>query len=415
MCGVFRVGVFLVFLILVLSLLLYGGGLLWFSSVRSLVTGIFMFDNVSFYLVLLILLLGVYRKFYLSGVLNGEGVFYLFLRLLFSILRFCVGHSILFWCFYELSMLPLVYLIFLKSPYSERFLAGWYFLGYLLVTSLPLLLVLMYLSIVKDSFFFFKWGVSYVNFKVYLFVSFIFFTKVPLVPFHTWLPIVHAESTRIVSIFLSGYIMKLGLLGVLRCSYFIFDSKFIYYLLMCCLASVFFLLASCTELDGKRWLAMLRLAHIVVPLLGLFVRDWDSVNFSFIYCLGHGISAGLVFGLLWYFYEVSKTRNWLLLKSVIKSRGFTLFFVLRMLSLCSFPTTVQFFCEVSMVSMSSVGLSYVIFWVAYLFFGGLVPAVLCGHLLVRREWCDSVVRVNYRYSYFLVGLILWVFAGMFFM
>lgn len=49
-------------------------------------------------------------------------------------------------------MLPLLYLIFSESPYSERFAAGWYFAGYLIVTSLPLVLVIWYLSYVKDSF-----------------------------------------------------------------------------------------------------------------------------------------------------------------------------------------------------------------------------------------------------------------------
>lgn len=410
---VFRVSIFLIMSIFGLFVLLFRIGLSWFNSVSAFCSRYFIFDNVSFYMVLLVFLLGVYSVIVFRTMLLGKKLIFLSFRLLFSVLCFCVRNSVLFWCFYELSMLPLLYLIFSESPYSERFLAGWYFSGYLLITRLPLLLILLYLSIINDSFRFVKWDKSFSEVYLHLVLTFIFFTKVPLIPFHTWLPIVHAEATSIVSIFLRGYIMKLGLLGVYRCSYFVFDFNFVFYLLICCLASIFFIIAACGELDGKRWLALLRLAHIVVPLLGFFVSDWEGVNFSFLYSLGHGLSAGLVFGLLWYFYDVSKRRNWLLLKSVIKSRNFIMLFIIRMLRLCSFPTTLQFFCEVCLVKLSSVNLFYLVYWFLYLFLGGLVPLVLCGHLIIRSEWYEAVDCHYYCYSYFLRCLIIWCFFGMF--
>ncbi len=86
----------------------------------------------------------------------------------------------------------------------------------------------------------------------YIVLAFIFFTKVPLFPFHTWLPIVHAEATSIVSIFLSGYIMKLGILGIYRCTPYIFSSSLVIYIYLCCIFSVFFLITASGELDGKR-------------------------------------------------------------------------------------------------------------------------------------------------------------------
>lgn len=82
-------------------------------------------------------------------------------------------------------MLPLLYLIFCDSPYSERFIAGWYFAVYLLFTSLPLILILLYLSYVKSSLFFSSWRFSSDYLIFYVVLAFIFFTKVPLFPFHT--------------------------------------------------------------------------------------------------------------------------------------------------------------------------------------------------------------------------------------
>nr|UXP71608.1 NADH dehydrogenase subunit 4 [Taenia hydatigena] len=406
---------FLVVSFLLLMILLFGCGVNCVSLLNSMVyNGLFIFDSICFYLVMLVVFLGVYSQLMFYNLLSVSVRIFLFFSLGFTILSFCINHSILFWCSYELSMLPLLYLIFSESPYSERFLAGWYFCGYLLSTSLPLVLILLYLSSVNGSFYFTDWSnESGVSMIVYYLLSFVFFTKVPLVPFHTWLPIVHAEATSIVSIFLSGYIMKLGLLGVYRCAYFIFNVGFLWYLFLCCVVAVFFLITSCNELDGKRWLAFLSLSHIVVPFLGFYIGDWTSVNFSFFYCLGHGLGAGIVFGLLWFFYDVSHTRNWVLLKSSINGVWLMILVIFSMLSLCSFPTTVQFFCELYLVSQSSGMILYLLFWLFYLFFGGVIPLILCGHLLIRSECYECVNVSYYAQFYFLVFLILWCYLGFF--
>lgn len=386
-------------------------GLMLIWSGFVLYDGWFIFDCLSFYLVLLVLFLGVYSQVLFFGNLTNGVRLFLVLRLVFRLLCFCINHCVVFWCFYELSMLPLLYLIFKESPYSERFLAGWYFSGYLLITSLPLILILLYLSILKNRFLFTSWKNNDVHGFVFMVLSFVFFTKVPLVPFHTWLPIVHAEATSIVSVFLSGYIMKLGLLGVYRCSYFIFNIDMLRYLFVCCLICLCFLVTACSELDGKRWLAFLRLAHIVVPFLGFFVSDWFGIGFSFLYCLGHGLGAGIVFGLLWYFYDLTNTRNWLLVKYAITNKIVLILSVFSLLTLCSFPVTVQFFCEIVLIKRSCFSFMYLWFWVFYLFFGGLIPLILCGHLLIRSERFEGREGDHFCYFYFLFYLCVWCYFG----
>nr|YP_007890985.1 NADH dehydrogenase subunit 4 [Hydatigera parva]BAN15657.1 NADH dehydrogenase subunit 4 [Hydatigera parva] len=404
--------VFLISLVVMLSSLLFSVGVNSFSiSSWLVISDYFLFDSISFYLVFLVVVLGFYSQVLLYNGLVSSSRVYLGLSLCFTVISFCINHSVIFWLTYELSMLPLLYLIFKDSPYSERFLAGWYFLGYLMVTSLPLILVLLYLSYVNNSFLFSDWLLGDDSLKVvYYLLSFIFFTKVPLFPFHTWLPIVHAEASSIVSIFLSGYIMKLGLLGVYRCTFFVFDINFIIYIFVCCVVSVCFFIVSCSELDGKRWLAFLSLSHIVVPFLCFFVCDWSSISYSFFYCLGHGLSAGIVFGLLWCIYDISNTRNWVLLKSSISDVNFMLIVIVSLLSLCSFPPTVQFFCEVNLIGWCVNILLYILFWFFYLFFGGLVPLILCGHLLIRSEWYCAY-SLMYSYFFFLVFLCGWVYLG----
>ena len=410
----YRVSFFLKFLVGLVLLLFLREGLLIFSSMFVVCTDYLLFDSISFYLIILVLFLGIYSQMSFLSCLSRRVQFFLFLSLFFSVRCFFINHSIFFWCFYELSMLPLLYLIFKESPYSERFLAGWYFACYLLITSLPLILVLIYLSVIKGSYLFTDWSIGNARVRILILLSFIFFTKVPLVPFHTWLPIVHAEATRIVSIYLSGYIMKLGLLGVFRCSYYIFDFNLKFYLFICFVMAVFFFVTSSGELDGKRWLAFLSLSHIIIPFFGFFIRDWSSINYSFFYCLGHGLSAGLVFGLLWFYYDLSNSRNWLLLKSGVNKKTSMLLIIICLLSLCSFPTTIQFFCEVGLIKISFNWWIYLLFWCLYLFLGGLVPLTLCGHLLIRSEWREKFNVDNFSFFKFLVFLCFWCYLGLLF-
>lgn len=162
------------------------------------------------------------------------------------------------------------------------------------------------------------------------------------------------------------------------------------YVLLCFLGSVLFYFAASRELDGKRWLAFLRLSHILIASGCLCVGGWDLGGPCFLYCLGHGLSAGLTFLLLWLIYDVSSTRNLFLLKRGVSGR--LLFRVLccsALCTVCSLPPTVQFFCEVSLMVGATVFRSlFVLVLYGFLFLGGLIPLFLLGTLLTRH--CDVV-------------------------
>lgn len=229
----------------------------------------------------------------------------LVLSLLFSIVCFISGNRIMFWVRYELSIIPLLVRLYVNSPYSERYLAGWYLLTYVILTSLPMLLAIVYLAGVSGSFSLLevrKGGA--INY--FLFVLFI--TKVPLPPFHAWLPIVHAEARTYVSVCLRGYIMKLGIIGVYRFCFRVVSELGFLVILMFGVSLLFFF-RSCSELDTKRWLAFLSLSHILVSLVGLYFLKGGELFISLLYCLGHGLSAGLLFYLFMILYRVGGTRK----------------------------------------------------------------------------------------------------------
>lgn len=149
-----------------------------------------------------------------------------------------------------------------------------------------------------------------------LFVLFI--RKMPLPPFHTWLPVVHAEARSFVSIMLRGYVMKLGVLGLFRfcCEVLtgirgVVASMFFF--------SILFFLVASGELDVKRWLAFLSLSHILIATI-CFLSCGSEDSFSgLLFRLAHGISAGLLFYCFMVAYNIVGSRNWLVV--VNRTRG----------------------------------------------------------------------------------------------
>lgn len=354
----------------------------------SLVKRFFYFDGVSFYLRLLSVGIWLILLFYIK-CLRSLTVFLISLSVSFSILCYCCGHSLLFWFFYEMSILCLLLLLVIESPYSERYIASWYLLGYVVVTRLPMLACIFYISFRFGTFKIFAWhgGGEGIPEGLFIFLAFLFVTKIPLFPFHVWLPIVHAEASSIVSVCLRGFIMKLGILGVFRLCYGVIPDYvfFAYYVLFLLAFSISFFFRACRELDGKRWLAFLSLSHIVIPVVCLCVGLFDKVFISFLYCLGHGFSAGVTFLLLWVMYDVTGTRKWFLVKNCVSnSLLFRFCCVLSLCTVASFPPTVQFFSEVSIFCSSLfVRFFFLILLLVYLFFGGLVPIFVLGVLLTR--------------------------------
>nr|YP_009826142.1 NADH dehydrogenase subunit 4 [Lyperosomum longicauda]QIX04652.1 NADH dehydrogenase subunit 4 [Lyperosomum longicauda] len=377
----------------------------------------FCFDLVSFYLVILILLLAVSLLFHVHKF-SFIGLSMLSLSIVCSVLCCCCVHSFWFWCLYEMSILPLLLLLVLESPYSERYVASWYFLGYVVLSSLPMLLCLVYLSMYFGSFNFGCWSIFVVGLPisvriVMVVLSVLFIVKVPLPPFHAWLPLVHAEATSSVSICLSGYIMKLGILGLCRiCSPVLTEWVFTFEYLMFCLgASFFFFLGACFESDSKRWLALMSLSHILVACACLGVSEPGDVGLALLYCLGHGLSAGVMFTYLSVGYELVGSRNWLMLKSVCYGKYFNGVFVACLCTVMSLPPTVQFFCEVYVLFKVAQVSGFLLFFLAvYLFLSGLVPLILIGGLGTRHVVCRCVSE-GVVYPFFSsVFLLIWCFA-----
>lgn len=161
-----------------------------------------------------------------------------------------------------------------------------------------MLLLFFYLSSSFGRFSVCAWEVSVdKDWQFLLLLCVLFVTKIPLFPFHSWLPVVHAEARRVVSMCLRGYVMKLGVLGVFRFGHWVVPGYLFcdFYVGLILISSIFIFLGSCLETDCKRWLALLSLSHICLVPVNLCVAEGLGFHVRFSYCLGHGLSSCMTF------------------------------------------------------------------------------------------------------------------------
>nr|YP_010285380.1 NADH dehydrogenase subunit 4 [Eudiplozoon nipponicum]UKQ56155.1 NADH dehydrogenase subunit 4 [Eudiplozoon nipponicum] len=362
-----------------------------FSSL-SVGTGIyflgFKFDYLYFYLSFLVLLIFVFVVVF-GSFTSSLNLFFLGLSCVSCLLSFCSCHSIWFWGFYELSIVFILFLIYLDSPYSDRFVAGWYLLLYSVFCGVPLLVLLFYFSFISGTYNYFFWSLDE-DFSILIFlVLLIFCTEIPLPPFHSWLPVVHAEASTLVSICLSGYIMKLGVVGLLRfCLVIVGDYYFFYYLSFCLIFSCLMFLWGSEEIDYKRWLAVLSVSHIIICVLCLFPFSVFSGVFNcLLFSVGHGFAAGYFFFVIYYL-EVLGGGRLVVNTSLVVGWSWSMiwFIVVGFFLVGSVPPFVNFFIELWLLGLFILNNNvwFILCFLFYLLFSSLVPLYNLGLGYTRR-------------------------------
>nr|AYE40090.1 NADH dehydrogenase subunit 4 [Sindiplozoon sp. DZ-2018] len=371
-----------------------GLSIIWcfvFVNVGSIFCGLyflgFYFDFLFFYFFLLVFVIMLFIWFGFGGD-GSYNVVLLMLSCFFSLCSFCVFNPVWFWACYELAILFVFVLLYFDSPYSDRYLAGWYLLLYFVFCGIPLLILFFYFSLNQSCFNFFFWSFS--DFDGLLILVFLLFcSKIPLPPFHSWLPVVHGEASSLTSICLSGYVMKLGLLGVVRFCESLLGGYFLYiYISFSLFFSCAVLIACSEEVDYKRWIAGLSVAHIVVCMSCLlnFSVVW-GVKESLLFGVGHGFSAAYFFLLVYYFELLGGTRHVSDTSSLLGVGWVNLWLTLfGFFFVCSMPPTVNFFVEVWLIGLHCVlgNFGFVCCLLVYLFFSAICPLFLLGTAYCRR-------------------------------
>ena len=225
---------------------------------------------------------------------------------------------ILFYVFFEAMLVPMYALIGVWGGANRRYAAVKFFL-YTLVGGLLMLVAILYL--------YFKAGATTFDYEalrglalsdteqIWLFLAFFiaFAIKVPLFPFHTWLPDAHTEAPTIGSVDLAAILLKIGGYGIIRFSlpYFPRATQDLAPLIigLAVVGVLYGALVAMVQPDIKRLVAYSSVAHMGFVVLGVFALNPVSTSGSVVQMVNHGLSTGALFILIGFMYERTHSRR----------------------------------------------------------------------------------------------------------
>jgi|TARA_Y100000022_G_C13202667_1_gene353496 NADH-quinone oxidoreductase subunit M len=177
-----------------------------------------------------------------------------------------------------------------------------------------------------------------------------FAVKVPMFPFHTWLPDAHVQAPTSGSVILAGVLLKLGAYGFMRLSIPFFEYASIYFqpliFTLSCIAIVYTSIVALRQSDMKKMIAYSSVAHMGFVTIGIFTLTQDGMNGAYFQMISHGIVSAALFLIVGVVYERHHTRmiaDYSGVSNIMPRYSF--FFMIFMLSSVGLPGTSGFVGE----------------------------------------------------------------------
>lgn len=233
---------------------------------------------------------------------------------------------IVFYIFWEIMLVPMYLLIGIWGG-QQRIYAAMKFFLYTVVGSLLMLVAIFYLSHQHHQ----QFGaystslmdlyrlklpgdtLGSVQSLLFLAFAFAFAIKVPLFPFHTWLPDAHVQAPTAGSVILAGVLLKMGGYGFVRFAFPLFPEAVMrfqfLFMLLGAIAVVYGAWVAMIQPDIKKLVAYSSVSHMGFVVLGLFSLNGLAATGSIYQMLNHGISTGALFLLVGILYERRHTRE----------------------------------------------------------------------------------------------------------
>jgi len=295
----------------------------------------FGIDGIALLLILLTTLVGliaIYSSY--TAITYREKEYYVLLLLLQTgmIGTFCALDFFLFYVFWEVMLVPMYFLIGIWGGSRKLYAAIKFFL-YTLGGSVLMLLSILALYFYNDG------GIPFLNiaglnagytfdvlryheighlippnlqFWIFLGFFFGFAIKVPMFPFHTWLPDAHTEAPTAGSVILAAVLLKMGTYGFVRFALPILPDAtrqlVTPIVVLSIIGIVYGALVTLVQRDMKKLIAYSSVSHLGFVMLGMFALNPMGLRGSIIQMINHGISTGALFLLVGVVYERRHTR-----------------------------------------------------------------------------------------------------------
>jgi NADH-quinone oxidoreductase subunit M len=140
-----------------------------------------------------------------------------------------------------------------------------------------------------------------------------FAIKVPIFPFHTWLPDAHVEAPTAISVILAGVLLKMGTYGLLRVSFPMFPDATVYYQIPLAILAfiniVYGALCAMAQDDFKKLIAYSSISHMGVVLLGMAALNTQGITGAVFQMFNHGTITAMLFLIVGVLYDRAHTRG----------------------------------------------------------------------------------------------------------
>jgi len=229
--------------------------------------------------------------------------------------------AIIFYVFWELSLVPMLYIIGAWGG-PLRIYASVKFFLYTFAGSLIMLVGMLFMA-----YFYYQatgvWSFAILDwyrlilpesYQLWLFVAFFigFAIKVPMFPFHTWLPYAHGQAPTIGSVILAAILLKMGTYAFIRFSLPLFPDASVFYMypiaILAIIMIIYTAMVAYAQKDVKQVVAYSSVSHMGVIILGTFALNVEGISGSIFLMIAHGVVSGALFLLVGVIYDRRHTK-----------------------------------------------------------------------------------------------------------
>ena len=229
--------------------------------------------------------------------------------------------AMVFYVFWELSLVPMLYIIGAWGG-PLRIYASVKFFLYTFAGSLVMLVGMLFMA-----YFYYQatgtWSFAILDwyrlilpetFQLWLFVAFFvgFAIKVPMFPFHTWLPYAHGQAPTIGSVILAAILLKMGTYAFIRFSLPLFPDASVFFMfpiaILAIIMIVYTAMVAYAQEDVKQVVAYSSVSHMGVIILGTFALNVEGISGSIFLMIAHGVVSGALFLLVGVIYDRRHTK-----------------------------------------------------------------------------------------------------------